>query len=76
MSHREPCSMCPFRDQGGLPFCDEGHRMLNEGYEPSCHEIVGPARQFDDPSPSEAVVCKGFGRWKEGVIGFAVPKVI
>lgn len=67
------CKRCPFKESADLGFDQDGLDCLDEGREPSCHEIVGPNLQFNDPLPDPKQICRGYLNWQSGKPGFVRP---
>ena len=67
------CKQCPFRECSPLGFDQDGLDCIDRGLEPSCHEIVGAGKQFNDAIPPKENICRGFLNWKSGKNGFHLP---
>lgn len=66
------CSTCPFRLGAALGYDDDALEALADGWEPSCHQIVGMQAIFHEPFPTSSR-CRGHDAWARGDAGFAAP---
>jgi hypothetical protein len=72
-SVRLPCAQCPFRADSPLSYDADAIAALDDGYEPSCHSVVGLGVVFEDWNPDDAKRCVGYEHWANGDDGFMKP---
>ena len=60
------CSNCPFSIKATIGVVQDGLDALDEGLEPTCHEISGAGQQFMEVLPNEDHICEGFKHWQNG----------
>ena len=75
MSLEDACASCPFREGSPLGYDVDGIDALDDGCEPSCHEIVGFDRVFAHGIVSPAP-CRGFAAYLREAPGFARPRPV
>lgn len=71
----KPCDECPFRASVRMAYDADAMEALDEGFEPSCHKIVGPDNIFTIDYPT-TTRCAGHDAWVDGVEGFAKPNLL
>lgn len=70
---KQPCRDCPFRANSPLAYDWDASLALSDGYEPSCHSVVGLGTIFENPHPDDSVRCIGYDQWNSGTSGFRTP---
>jgi hypothetical protein len=66
------CLSCPFRVESVMVYDADAMEALRNGCIPSCHQIVGIERIFDNLIPGNAV-CNGYIAWNCGDVNFSAP---
>ena len=74
MSKSKPCSKCPFRIGSSIGYDLDAMEALEDGWEPSCHKLVGKNSIFKERSPV-ANRCRGYDAMQQGEKGFGPPKL-
>ena len=69
------CDACPFRASIQMVYDEDAMNALNDGWEPSCHKLVGMSAIFNDPFPTFAR-CRGYDSWLADECGFVTPTVV
>ena len=68
------CDQCPFRVSANFVYDRDAMESLDDGWEPSCHKLVGVDAIFHEPFP-QATRCRGHDAWIAGEHGFLTPNV-
>lgn len=72
---KSACKNCPFRSGSPMGYDGDAMEALEEGYEPSCHGVVGADSIFALDWPIESL-CAGFKAWENDEPGFCKPAPI
>lgn len=70
---RRPCIECPFKAVSPIVYDSDALEALDEGYEPSCHAVVGFGAIFEDSCPDGSKACVGHALWLAGAFGYTHP---
>jgi len=68
------CPSCPFRVGSNIVYDADAMEALNNGFIPSCHQIVGTETIFDNLIPGDAI-CNGYIAWNCGDVNFSAPNI-
>jgi len=63
------CKDCPWRE-GGVAYDEDGLEAILEGYEPSCHKLVGRQGVFHNQPAVPGQECRGPDLFDMGVPGY------
>lgn len=61
-----PCKTCPWRKDSGVVYDEDGLEAYLEGYEPSCHCLVGLQSVFHNQPPLPGQECRGPDFYESG----------
>lgn len=69
------CKTCPWRD-GGYVYDDDGREAFLEGYDASCHCIVGLQAVFHHQPARPGEACRGPEHFEAGTPGYRDATVV